>query len=118
MSEVMKNETIGVLLPVYIKDRPEYLKLAIDSILDQSYYDIKLFIGVDGPISEELSNIIDDYSKKERVRVIRFQKNRVLAMVLNDLLIIADEDGLQFFARMDADDISVPDRLEKQLKYL
>lgn len=118
MSEVMKNETIGVLLPVYIKDRPEYLKLAIDSILDQSYYDIKLFIGVDGPISEELSNIIDDYSKKERVRVIRFEKNRGLAMVLNDLLIIADEDGLQFFARMDADDISVPDRLEKQLKYL
>ncbi len=114
----MGKETIAVLLPVYKKDKSEYLSLAIDSILNQSYANLLLYIGVDGPIGDDLKDAINRYSSDSRVKPVSFEENRGLAIVLNDLLAIVFETDCDYIARMDADDISMPDRFHKQLDYL
>lgn len=55
---------------------------------------------------------------QKNISLIWFEKNRGLACVLNDLLDICFKDGYEYIARMDADDISSTDRLEKQMTYL
>ena len=109
---------IAVILPVYKKDKVEYLNYAVASILNQSYKDIHLYIGIDGPVGDDLLNKLEGFSLLDNVSVINFDVNRGLACVLNDLLDICFNDGYDYIARMDADDISLPDRLEKQMFYL
>jgi len=109
---------IGVLLPVYKKDNPEYLRLSMHSILQQSYRQVALYIGVDGPIGKDLDACLAGFGKYEAVSIVHFPENRGLACVLNDLLKIAFDNKAEYIARMDADDISMPDRFEKQLHFL
>lgn len=109
---------IGVLLPVYKNDRVIYLKSALQSILSQSFDDYHIFIGVDGPVGEDLNSVLHNYDKQDDVTVVWFEVNRGLACVLNDLISICKNEGFDFYARMDADDISLNDRFEKQIKYL
>lgn len=110
--------TVAVIMSVYQKEKAEYLRLSTESILNQTYSNIMLYIGVDGPIGEELKYELNSYEKQDRVKVVWFQENRGLACVLNDLLYICFKENYEYIARMDADDISVKDRIEKQLKYL
>ncbi len=114
----MGKETIAVLLPVYRKDKREYLSLAIESILNQSYSNLLLYIGIDGPIGYDLKDAINRYSSDSRVKPVFFEENRGLAIVLNDLLATVFESNFEYIARMDADDISMPERFQKQLDYL
>lgn len=109
---------VAAILPVYKNDKVPYVKLSFDSILNQTYREIHLYIGVDGPVGEELALCLKDYEKDERVSVQWFSENRGLAIVLNDLLDICFREGYEFIARMDADDISMPERIEKQMTYL
>ncbi len=104
-----------VLLPIYHKDSSEYLKIAIDSLLDQSFKPKEILILVDGPVGDELKTLLMDYkSKYDCVNVIFFQENRGLGKVLMDGVNLAK---YEIIARMDADDVSVQDRFENQLKY-
>ncbi len=112
------NNCVAIILPVYKKDKAEYIKLSVDSILNQTYQDVFLYIGVDGPVDRVLSNLLKDYDKLENVRVMFFEENRGLAIVLNDLIKVAHNEGYDYIARMDADDIAVADRIEKQMAYL
>lgn len=96
-----------------------HVRLSLNSILNQTYKgDFTLIIGVDGPVGEELVSCLKDYETKDNVSVQWFPKNRGLAIVLNDLLDICFKEGYKYIARMDADDISMPERLEKQMAYL
>ena len=113
----MKVKKIAVIIPLYINDKLEYLKKAVQSILDQSYKDYFLFIAVDGPLNME----VDEYLKEvvaENVGVLRYQDNRGLASVLNDSIRYVKEAGFKFVARMDADDISHKDRISMQMAFL
>ncbi len=112
------NNTIAVILPVYKKDRQEYLKLAVESILNQTYKDIHLYIGVDGPVGDDLSVYLDDIDEESRITIVWFKTNRGLACVLNDLLDMCFKENYDFIARMDADDISVLSRFEMQMEFL
>ena len=47
-------ENVAVILPVYKNDKVSYITMAIDSILNQSYKNVHLFVGVDGPVGENL----------------------------------------------------------------
>lgn len=105
-------------MPVYKKDKVEYLCKSVDSILNQSYRNLHVLIGVDGPVDEDLKICLETFAKQDRVDITWFSENRGLACVLNDLLDICFNDGYQYIARMDADDISIYDRLEKQMAYL
>lgn len=111
------NKTIAVLLPVYKGDQVDYVGKSIQSILAQTYKDYIILIGVDGPVSEELRKILLSLSD-DRINILWFKENRGLAKVLNDLIKYAVTKGASFYARMDADDISLPNRFEKQLKFL
>ncbi len=109
---------IGVLLPVYKNDGIEFLKKSVGSILGQTLYDYQVYIGVDGPVGEELDDCLMKLNQKSNITVVRFDVNRGLACVLNDLISFCKKEGYEYYARMDADDISQPDRFEKQVKYL
>lgn len=114
----MENKRVAVMLPVYKNDSPKYLAKAIESILYQTYRNNHLYIGVDGPVGDELKETLEVLDRQNSVDIVWFPENRGLACVLNDLVAICKKEGYDFYARMDADDISVNDRFEKQIKYL
>lgn len=109
---------VAVILSVYKNDKVSYTTLAIDSILNQTYKNIHLYIGIDGPIEENLETCLQNYDADERVTINKFTTNRGLAVVLNNLLDICFSAEYEYIARMDADDVSVKDRFEKQIAYL
>lgn len=109
---------VAVILPVYKNDKASYIKLSFDSILNQSYRDFRLYIGVDGPVGEDLKVCLKEYEQDNRVSIEWFSGNRGLAIVLNDLLDMCFSEGYEYIARMDADDISMPKRIETQMAYL
>ncbi len=113
-----QKNRISVILPVYKNDKPEYVRSSVESILNQTYPLIALNIGVDGPVGNDLADTLKSYDDDERVEVHWFKNNRGLAVVLNDLLEDSFKKGFQFIARMDADDISMADRLERQFALL
>lgn len=112
------REKVVVLLPVYIKDDSKHFKIALDSLLHQTHKDLTVFVGCDGPVSDNLEKVIAEYQDNQHVKVFRFPENRGLACVLNDLIEEARKDNISFLARMDADDVSLPERIEKQLIFL
>ena len=114
----MEEKEIAVILPVYKNDKVEYLSKAVESLLYQTCKDIHIYIGVDGPVGEDLRNCMDLLAMQSRISIEHYSENRGLACVLNDLLDICFKDGYEYIARMDADDISMPERLEKQMAYL
>lgn len=108
---------VAVIQSVYKNDKPEYLKLSIESILSQTYQNFILFLGIDGPIGNDVREVIESVNDA-RLRVIENKENKGLASILNDLLAECHKGGYEYIARMDADDISKPDRLEKQIAFL
>ena len=112
------NRKIAVILPVYKKDKVEYLSKSMESILYQTYKNIHLYIGVDGPVGDDLREYLHSLKKQNAVSVVWFEENRGLACVLNDLLDICFKEGYEYIARMDADDISELSRFEKQIAFM
>jgi len=103
---------VSVLMPVY--NTANYLVEAIDSILNQSYSHFEFIIINDGSTDESLS-ILEKYARQDaRIKVVS-RENKGLIKTLNEGLNLAVGE---YIARMDADDISLPLRFEKQLKYL
>lgn len=109
---------IGVLLPVYKNDSVNYLAKAVESIVLQTYKDFHIYIGVDGPVGDDIKGYFNLIGEQNKISIIWFEKNRGLACVLNDLIVEAMKNGCDYCARMDADDISQSDRFEKQMAFL
>lgn len=107
----INNPKISVLMPVYNAEE-EYLREAIESILNQSYSDFEFIIINDGS-TNNVENVILSY-KDSRIKYIK-QNNQGIANTLNNGLSIAKGE---YIARMDADDISLPNRFEKQIKFM
>lgn len=107
---------ITVLMSVY-NETLEWISQSIDSILNQSYKDFEYVIIVDNPsLSPEIIDYLNSVSEKDaRIQIVKNEKNMGLAQSLNRGLSIAKGE---YVARMDADDISFPDRLNKELEYL
>lgn len=108
----MSVPSISVAMSVY--NNAPYLALAIESILAQSFGDFEFLIVNDGS-KDESRAIIDGFAARDpRIRPIH-QENRGLVASLNRML---DEARAPLIARMDGDDISLPDRFEKQIAFL
>ena len=112
------QEKVAVILPVYSKDKEEYIYESLNSMLNQTYGNFKIYVGVDGPVGVDLKKCLEAFDKQDKISVVWFTENRGLACVLNDLLDICFKEGYEYIARMDADDISLPFRIEKQMSYL
>lgn len=105
------NPLVTVLLPVYNGEL--YLKDAIDSILVQSYSNFVFLIINDGS-TDRSEEIILSYTDS-RIKYISNEQNLGLISTLNKGLQLVNT---KYVARMDADDISLPKRLEKQILYM
>lgn len=112
------EKKIAVILPVYKKDKEEYLNKAVESIVMQTYKGFHVYIGVDGPVGDDIEKYFKMIASQSKITVVRFNENRGLACVLNDLLDICFKEGYEYIARMDADDISEANRFAKQMKFL
>ena len=102
-----------VLSTVYERDKVDWLKQSIDSMLQQTIQPSEYLLLVDGPVSSDIRNFLLSYKRKfKQVKVIFFEKNRGLGPTLKDGVEMAK---YEYIARMDSDDIAVKDRCEKQL---
>ena len=109
----MKN--YSVLQTVYKSDNPEYLQLSLESMMNQSAKPDELVLVKDGPITDELQAVIDQTDRKYPGIIVQHQleKNVGLGKALNEGLLVCKNE---LIARMDSDDISLPDRCQKQLE--
>jgi len=107
-------EKYSVLMSLYAKERPEYLPLAIDSMLNQTVKPDEIVIVKDGPLTAELDAILDRYAQAapELFTIVPSEKNIGLGLALNLGL---EHCRNELVARMDTDDIAKPERCEKQL---
>lgn len=101
---------ITVLMPVY--NAEAYLREAIESILNQTFQDFEFLIIDDGS-TDGSAAIVRSYTDP-RIRFVQNEKNLGLTATLNRGTALA---SCELIARMDADDISYPERLEKQYRY-
>lgn len=108
---------LAVIMSLYKSDTLQYAKLATESILNQSYQMFDYYIQYDGEVKDDVDKYLSGLNN-ERVHIYKSEKNKGLAQSLNDLLAIVIPEGYEYVARMDADDISMPERFEKQIKYL
>lgn len=104
----------SVLMSVYHKERPEYLKQAIESIQVQSLSTNDFVLVCDGPLNDELDAVIQTKQLEmgENLNVVRLAKNGGLGNALNEG---TKHCKNELVARMDSDDIAYPDRCEKQI---
>lgn len=107
----MKKPKITVLMPVY--NAQQYLNEAIDSILNQTFTDFEFLIINDGS-TDGSKKIILSY-KDPRIRYLENKKNLGVTKTLNRGLRLAKGE---YIARMDADDISLPNRFKKQVEFI
>lgn len=105
----------SVLMSVYYKEKPEYLKQSMESIYEQTVPTDDFVLVCDGPLNLELDAVIDEMQKKfgNVLHVCRLEKNGGLGNALN---IGIKHCKYELIARMDSDDIAYPDRCERQLK--
>ncbi|MBK9283699.1 MAG: glycosyltransferase [Sphingobacteriaceae bacterium] len=109
MSNSSNTNFISVILPVYNGEK--YLREAIESVLNQTYRNFELIIVNDGSTDQSLS-IIHSFSDN-RIICVNNQQNAGLIEVLNQGISLAKGE---FIARMDADDICMPERFKMQME--
>jgi len=105
------NLTVTIGIPVYNAER--YLNIAINSVLSQTWTDFELLISIDGA-SDNSADIAQLYTDP-RIRLIISNENKGVAFRINQQVQMARGN---FFARMDADDIMFPERIEKQVNFM
>lgn len=118
--QYMNNKIqFSVLMSVYGKDNADFFNQALLSVTEkQTLKPEQVVIVQDGPVS----SLIDDYISKAKIKeptiefsVLKKEINRGLAAALNDGILFCKYDWI---ARMDSDDISLPDRFEKQVDFI
>lgn len=106
----------SVLMSLYAKERPEFLRQSLNSIFTQSLPANEVILIEDGPLTPELYAIVDEYVEKHsEIKVIPLPVNGGLGHALNEGLKYC---GYDLIARMDTDDIAKPDRFQKQVSFM
>lgn len=105
----------SILMSVYGKEKPEYLRESIESMLHQSVPAEQFVIVEDGALPDSLKDILEEYGNTYPTvfTIVRLGSNLGLGIALDCGLSHCRND---LVARMDSDDISLPDRCEKQLR--
>ncbi len=109
---------VATLMAVYRGDDPQYFQAALRSVLDQRFETpviSNIYLGVDGRLSPELDRVIELHRHRLHC-VLRSDANLGLATTLNRLIAALDDEA--FIFRMDADDISRPERYATQLRHM
>ncbi len=106
------EQKFSVLMSVYKRDNPAWVRQAIESIFNQTVKPSEVVLVCDGPLTKELETVLADY--KDKLVLHRLAKNCGLGEALRQGVLKCSNE---LIARMDSDDISLPDRFEKQLAY-
>lgn len=111
------QEPFSVLMSVYRNDNPDYFRLAVESIYDrQTRKPQEIVIVVDGPLSQKLNHqLVQLCERIPEIRTVFLQENQGLGKALR---IGMERVHNEFVARMDSDDIALPDRFEKEIGFL
>ncbi len=108
-----QNITVGI--PFYSETNQLQLEAAINSIISQTIEPELIHLIQDGPVNKSLKKLVENYDKKHpNIKVLELPK-KGLPYALNQSIELANT---KYYARMDSDDISFDDRLEKQIKFL
>jgi glycosyltransferase involved in cell wall biosynthesis len=111
MDKDIKQALVSVLMPVY--NAQKYMREAIESILDQTYRNFEFVIVNDGS-TDDTESIALSY-KDERIKYLKLAKNKGIVGALNEGITVCTG---KYIARIDADDIAFPERIEKQVKFM
>lgn len=109
---MVNSAQFSVSICVYGKDNPKHFDIAVQSILDQTIPPTEVILVVDGPVPDELDLVICKYEGNPLFRTIRLEENQGHG---NARRIGLENCNFDLVALMDADDISVSNRFEKQL---
>lgn len=111
----MHQVSVSVLMCVY-NEESRYLRESIDSILHQTYQDFEFIIICDNPNNERIILLLEEYANNDnRIKIHTNDVNIGLTKSLNIGLKLCKGD---FIARIDADDVALPNRLDKQVAYM
>ncbi|MCM1139771.1 MAG: glycosyltransferase [Muribaculum sp.] len=106
----------SVLMSLYAKERPEFLRQSLDSVFKQTLMADEVVLVEDGPLTKELYAVVDEYSlKHSELKIIPLPVNGGLGHALNEGI---KHCGNDLIARMDTDDIAKSDRFEKQVSFM
>jgi glycosyltransferase involved in cell wall biosynthesis len=116
-ANVNKFPEYSVLMSLYFKENPAWLRVSILSMLNQTVKPAEIVIVKDGPLTDALEDVLAEFSKKEPAII------RIVPLKVNVGLGLALEKGIhacsqEFIARMDTDDYSVPHRIETQFRIM
>lgn len=107
---------VSVLISVYNKEKPNYLRQSLESIFSQTMPPDEIVLVEDGPLTDDLNIVIDSYAESHKeLHIVKLPHNLGLGPALNEGIKHCNND---IIARMDSDDISKSDRLEKEYTYL
>ena len=110
--------SFSVLMSVYYKENPQYFRRALQSnIIDQKMPPTQLVLVCDGPLTEELDEVINEYENNypNIMKVCRLDENNGLGNALRYGLTQCDYD---LVARSDSDDVCTPNRFALQVAYM
>ncbi|WP_295067287.1 glycosyltransferase [Ruminococcus sp.] len=112
----MKFSPFSVAISVYQKDKAIFFDRALQSITEQqTVKPSEIVLVCDGPLNDDLNAVIDKYRKAYPIfKVLRLKNNKGLG---NALRLAVENASYELIARMDSDDVSVPDRFEQLLKF-
>lgn len=104
----------SVLLSVYFKEKPDYLRQSLDSVFSQTVRASQVVLVEDGPLTPELNAIVAEYCVQyPELEAVPLSENRGLGLALAEGI---KHCKYELVARMDTDDIARKDRFELQLK--
>lgn len=109
-------DKFSVLLSVFFKERPEYLRQALNSVFSQTLRASQVVLVEDGPLTPELDAVVDSFkSSYPELEVVPLEKNSGLGIALNEGL---KHCSYEWVARMDTDDICKPNRFQRQIEFI
>ena len=101
-------------MSIYKADNPEFLQVALDSIINQTRVPDEIVVIGDGPLPQALIDVVEATRKRfPNLHPYYQEKNAGLGAALR---IAVEKAQYDYIARMDSDDISLPDRFEKQMR--
>ena len=107
---------LAVILPAY--NAENFITECLESLLNQTFSDFCI-LAVNDASTDNTGNILEDYAAKDtRLRVYHFSENQGEPAVMQFAMDMLNYMNVEYVARMDADDICVPHRFEKQVQYL
>ncbi len=114
----MAKYKYSVLMSVYKKDSPGFLQLALKSIYDnQTVKPDEIVVVFDGPLTDELYAVLQKF-RKDKENIVRYYPQEINQGLGEALRIGSEKCNGEYILRMDSDDISAPDRFEKQIHFV